>query len=133
MPGEIETAHNFPRDILRGILSPMFGGVERDDANRVAVLAGHRIADDGFEIGFPDIGFRECRAEVSVIVDDEIKRNGCRENLSTKPRRRNRSRLPPTALAMISGKRFGVGFGIGARAVYASGIAATRSMSEIRV
>jgi hypothetical protein len=34
---------------------------------------------------------------------------------------------------MISGKRFGVGFGIGARAVYASGIAATRSMSEIRV
>src|SRR5450631_1273004 len=73
MSGEIETPHNFPRDTLRGILSPMFGGVERDDSNRVAVLAGHQIADDGFEIGFADIGFRECRAEVSVIVDDEIK------------------------------------------------------------
>src|SRR5229473_3624426 len=73
MPGEIETAHNFPRDILRGILSPMFGGVERDDPNWVAVLAGHQIADDRFKIGFADIGFRECRAEVSVIVDDEIK------------------------------------------------------------
>jgi hypothetical protein len=27
MPDEIETAHNFQRDILRGILRPMFGGV----------------------------------------------------------------------------------------------------------
>jgi len=67
MPGEIETAHNFPRNILRGILSPMFGGVERDDANRVAVLAGHQIADDAFEIGFADIGFRKCQAEVSIF------------------------------------------------------------------
>jgi hypothetical protein len=51
MPGEIETAHNFPRDILRGIFSPMFARVERDYADRVAVLAGHQIADDGFEVG----------------------------------------------------------------------------------
>jgi hypothetical protein len=50
----------------------MFGGVERDDANRVAVLAGHQIADEGFEIRFANIGFCECRAEVSKIVDDEI-------------------------------------------------------------
>jgi hypothetical protein len=34
MSGEIETPHNFPRDILRGILSPMFVGVERDDPMR---------------------------------------------------------------------------------------------------
>jgi hypothetical protein len=34
---------------------------------------------------------------------------------------------------MISGKRFGAGFGIEARAVPASVIAATRSMSEIGV
>jgi len=27
MPGEIGTAHNFPRDIFRGILEPMFGRV----------------------------------------------------------------------------------------------------------
>src|ERR1700726_2055134 len=73
MPGEIETAYNFPRDILRGILSPMFGGVECDHANRVAVLAGHQIADDGFEVGLIDIGLWKCDAQVSVIVDDEIK------------------------------------------------------------
>jgi hypothetical protein len=36
MPGEIATAHNFPRDILRSILGPVFGGVECDDPNRVA-------------------------------------------------------------------------------------------------
>jgi hypothetical protein len=70
--GEIETAHNFPRHILRGILSPVLGGVERDDADRVAVLAGHQIVDGGFEIGLIDISFRKCR-EVSIIVDDEIK------------------------------------------------------------
>jgi hypothetical protein len=44
--GEIERAHDFPRDILRGILSPML---------------------------------------------KDSKRNGYLENLSTKPRRRNRS------------------------------------------
>jgi hypothetical protein len=32
--GEIATAHNFPRDILRSILGPVFGGVECDDPNR---------------------------------------------------------------------------------------------------
>jgi hypothetical protein len=42
---------------------------------------------------------------------------------------RNRGRLPPTALAMISGERFG----IGAREMSASVMAATRTMSEIRV
>jgi hypothetical protein len=55
MSGEIETPHNFARDILRGILSPMFGGVERDDPNRVAVLAGHQIADDGFEASLTSV------------------------------------------------------------------------------
>ena len=47
--GKIETAHNFPRDILRGILRPMFAGIECEDANRVTVLAGHQVADDGPE------------------------------------------------------------------------------------
>jgi hypothetical protein len=128
----------------------LFGGVERDDANRVAVLAGHQIADEGFEVGLIDIGFRKCSAQVSKIVDDEkngligAARHNRRNkapaheklqtqrflwNLSTKPRRRNRSELPPTALAMMSGE----GFGVGAHAMSASVIAATRSMSEIGV
>jgi len=51
----------------------MFGSVKRDDANRVAVLAVHQIADGGFEIGFAEIGFRECRAKRPVIVDGRDK------------------------------------------------------------
>ena len=54
--GEIETAHNFPRDIFRGILGPMFGGVVSDDPDRVAVLAGHQVGRGGFEIGLGDVG-----------------------------------------------------------------------------
>ena len=42
----------------------MFDGVVRDDANRVAVLAGHQIGNGGFEIGFADIGFGECRGTI---------------------------------------------------------------------
>jgi hypothetical protein len=52
--GKIKAAHDLPRDILRCILGPMFGGVERHDANRVAVLAGHQVGDGGFEVGFGD-------------------------------------------------------------------------------
>jgi hypothetical protein len=53
MPGKIKPAHNFPRGILRGILSPLFDAVECHDADWVAVLAGHQVADGGFEIGLP--------------------------------------------------------------------------------
>ena len=74
MAGKIKPAQNFPRDILRGVLRPMVGGVKRDDPNRVAVLAGHQIADEGFEVGLAEIGFRKCGARFRVIVDDEIKR-----------------------------------------------------------
>src|SRR5450631_163642 len=74
MAGEIKTAHNLPRDILRGILGPMFGGVERDNPDRVAVLAEHQVVDGGFEIGLSDIGFRECGAQLAEIVDDKINR-----------------------------------------------------------
>ena len=56
---KVKAAPNLPRDILRCILGPMFGGVERHDANRVIVLAGHQVADGGFEIGFAEIGFRK--------------------------------------------------------------------------
>jgi len=62
--GEIETAQNFPRDVLRCILGPMFGGVERDDADRVAVLAGHQIADDGPETN------RKCGGYVGNDAND---------------------------------------------------------------
>jgi hypothetical protein len=76
LAGKIKAAQNFPRDILRGILSPMFGGVKRNDANRVAVLARHQVVDGGFEIGFADIGLRECGDLLPEIVDDKINRPG---------------------------------------------------------
>jgi hypothetical protein len=61
--GKIETAHNFPRDIFRGILDPMLGGVKCDDANRVAVLAGHRLMVVSRSAS-PEIGFRKGRAKI---------------------------------------------------------------------
>jgi len=35
-------------------------------------LAGHQVGDGGFEVGFADVGFRECRAKFPVIIDDDI-------------------------------------------------------------
>jgi hypothetical protein len=72
MPGKIKAAQNFPRDLLRRVLGPMFGGVECDDPNRVAVLAGHQIGDGGFEIGMLDIGLGKRGAKVPEIIDDKI-------------------------------------------------------------
>jgi hypothetical protein len=45
--------------------------VKRDDANRVAVLAGHQVVDGGFEIGLAEISLYDGRTELSVITDDE--------------------------------------------------------------
>jgi hypothetical protein len=50
----------------------MFGSVKCDTPKRVAVLAVHRIADDGVEIGFARL-VSECGAKRTVIVGDEIK------------------------------------------------------------
>jgi hypothetical protein len=41
-------------------------------ADRVAVLAGHQVADNGFEVGLIDIGFRKCGSQVSETIDGEI-------------------------------------------------------------
>ena len=73
MPGEIGAAQNLPRNVFGCVSRPTLRNIEGDDANRVAVLAGHQIADDGFEVGLIDIGFRKCGPQVSKIVDDEIK------------------------------------------------------------
>jgi hypothetical protein len=144
---------NFVSELFRDVLRPMFQRVERNDANRVAVLAGHKIVDDGFVVGLIDIGFRKCRAEVSVIVDDEIKilivtvrHNRGDKALVHKNSYRNRHEefeheieasesqsITAAVLAMMSGERFGAGFSIGACAMSASVIAARRTTSEIRV
>jgi hypothetical protein len=48
---------DFARHILRHILGPTLGGVEGDDAAGIAVLAGHQLGDDGFEVGSLGVGF----------------------------------------------------------------------------
>jgi hypothetical protein len=54
--GEVDASANFARDIFRDIFGPMLQRVECDDADRVAVLAGHQIANRRFEVGLVDVG-----------------------------------------------------------------------------
>jgi hypothetical protein len=37
--------------IFGNVISPMLQRVEGDDANRIIELPGHKIVDDGFEVG----------------------------------------------------------------------------------
>ena len=67
MPGEIGTAQNLPRDIFRSILDPMFGGIDRNNANRGDVLFGHQISNSG--IGIP---LSEDAPMVTEAIDDKI-------------------------------------------------------------
>jgi hypothetical protein len=67
MPGEIGTAQNLQRDIFRGILDPMFGGIDRNNANWGDVLFGHQISDSG--IGIP---LSEDAPIVTETIDDKI-------------------------------------------------------------
>src|SRR5450432_1629266 len=54
MPGEIGTAQNLQRDICRGILEPMFGAIDRNNASWCDALFGHQISDSGFDIPLPE-------------------------------------------------------------------------------
>ena len=44
------------RDVLGHVPRPALRGIERDDAESVAVLSGQEIADDGLAIGLGGIG-----------------------------------------------------------------------------
>jgi hypothetical protein len=72
VPGEIGTAHNLPRDILRGILGPSSAVLNATMRTGFAVLVGHQVVGGGFEIGLAEISFYDGRTELSVITDDEI-------------------------------------------------------------
>ncbi|XIA63288.1 hypothetical protein ACFIOY_29485 [Bradyrhizobium sp. TZ2] len=37
-------------DVYRYVLGPAFGGIESDDADRVAVLAGEKVLDNGLQV-----------------------------------------------------------------------------------
>ena len=70
--GKIEAAHDLARDIFRGIFGPTLGGVERNDANWVAVLPGHQIGNDAFQIGPLGISLTVGAAQPSEVIKNEI-------------------------------------------------------------
>jgi hypothetical protein len=60
-------------DVLRHVPGPAFRGIEGDDAESVAVLAGQKIADDGFAVGLGGIGLVKGDAELTMVVQDRYK------------------------------------------------------------
>jgi hypothetical protein len=56
---QIAAASQFLRDIFGDILRPAFGGVERDDADWIAVLTRQKVLDDCLKVGGLAVGFRQ--------------------------------------------------------------------------
>ena len=59
-------------DVLRHVSGPALGRVEGDHAESIAVLAGEKIADDGFAIGLGGVGLIVGDAELAVVVQDQV-------------------------------------------------------------
>jgi hypothetical protein len=55
-------------DVFRHVPGPALRGIEGDDAESVAVLAGQEIADDGFTIGLGGIGLVISDAVLAVVI-----------------------------------------------------------------
>ena len=60
-------------DVLRHVPGPALRGIEGDDAESVAVLAGQEIADDRFAIGLGGVGLVIGDAELTMVVQDRYK------------------------------------------------------------
>ena len=60
---------NLARDIGRHIIRPMLGGIERDDADWIAVLACNHVPNDRFEIGAIDVGLSVGPANRAKVID----------------------------------------------------------------
>ena len=46
---QIAATAQFARDVFRNVFRPAFGGIEGDDADRVAILAGQQVLNYRFE------------------------------------------------------------------------------------
>jgi hypothetical protein len=57
-------------DVRGHVPGPALRGIEGDDAESVAVLAGQEIADDGLAIGLGGIGLVIGDAELTMVVQD---------------------------------------------------------------
>lgn len=53
---QIAAAVQFVGDIGGNVLRPFLGGFEADHANRVFVLAGQKVENDGLELGCAGVG-----------------------------------------------------------------------------
>jgi hypothetical protein len=63
---------HLPRDVLGYVPRPALGGVEGEHSERVSVLAGEKIADDGLAIGLGGVGFVIGDAKLPVVVQDQV-------------------------------------------------------------
>ena len=55
-------------DVGGNVLRPFFGGIEADHANRVFILAGQQVENDGLELGRAVVGFAPDPAEPAEVV-----------------------------------------------------------------
>jgi hypothetical protein len=59
-------------DVLGHVPGPSLGRVESDHAERIAVLAGEKIANDGLAIGLGGVSLIVGDAELSVVVQNQV-------------------------------------------------------------
>ena len=60
-------------DVHGHIAAPSLNAVEDDDANRIAVLAIHQIADQRFAVGAVRVGFSPSPAEPATeVIENEV-------------------------------------------------------------
>ena len=58
--------------VLRDIPPPALGGIEGDDANRIAILPIEQVRDEGFKIGVLDVGLAPCSPALAEVVEHKI-------------------------------------------------------------
>jgi hypothetical protein len=54
---QVAATAQLARDVFGNVFRPTFGGIEGDDADRVAILAGQQVLNYRFEVGGFVIGF----------------------------------------------------------------------------
>ena len=60
---------NLARDIGRHVIRPMLCGIERDDADWIAVLACNHVLNDRFEIAAIDVSLSIGPADRTKVID----------------------------------------------------------------
>ena len=70
----IATETKLMRNLGRNILRPALCGIERNDPDRVFVLACEQIGGDRFQIGSLEVGLRPDAARLSEIIRYQVNR-----------------------------------------------------------